>query len=98
MCEMSAKVTAKEIRELREALGLSKPEFAAALCVSLATLYRWEGGDASLMTGIHHRLVSAIRDEIHQKIGSKNRADRLEVLASRVRSGVYSIMRMGLSA
>lgn len=35
---------AREVRELREAAGLTRPEWAGALGVSLATVRAWERG------------------------------------------------------
>lgn len=54
-------VSSNPINALRRRLGLSKMDFARLLGVSLASVYRWEGGDHNKVEYSTARLLPCLR-------------------------------------
>src|SRR3984893_1437187 len=57
--EFMNRLSPSRIRKIREALGLSKTEFARTLWAAVATVDRWESGELRPV-GMHQRFLSLL--------------------------------------
>src|SRR5437867_1120786 len=68
---MRGTIPGKDIRELREAMGLSVTHFAAVLGVHPNSVHRWERLEAAPVEGVPLALLSSLRQFLIVKPGPK---------------------------
>lgn len=64
------------VRELRDALGMSRKEFARALALSERTVMRWEDGDSEPV-GLPAEVLRGIRRALKAGVPAQEIADKL---------------------
>ena len=58
-----------DIRQLREALGLTRAEFAARLGTTERTIYRWEAGETEPQGHLMRRAIQRLAAEMEANDG-----------------------------
>ncbi len=62
-------MTSKQVKQIREALGLTLEEFGRAMLVSWTTVWRWEHGGAAKMDPLRRLALEQIHAELSSKTG-----------------------------
>lgn len=62
-------MTSKQVKQIRDALGLTLEELGRAMLVSWTTIWRWEHGGAAKMDPLRRLVLEEILAEISSKTG-----------------------------
>lgn len=63
---MKVKIPGQKIRQIRESLGLSVPQFASVLAVHAGTVHRWEAAGEQFVPvdGVAAAVIAALNDRM----------------------------------
>lgn len=65
-------MTSKQVKQIRDALGLTLEELGRALMVSCTTVWRWENGGATKMDPLRRLVLEAILVEIFSRTAKQS--------------------------
>lgn len=90
--------TGNDIRDLREALGMTPAQFATLLGIHPATLYRWEakGGEPVRLDPMQLGILTALRDEFGRRTATGSGDEWVAALlgALLVGGGLFAIFKL----
>ncbi|MFN0012206.1 MAG: helix-turn-helix domain-containing protein [Phycisphaerales bacterium] len=97
---MKVKLSGDRVRQIREALGMSAPQFSTVIAVHPGTVHRWEAAGASLIPidGVAAGLLAVLDQRVnhHQMQAADFRPDKVgqEVIQALVVGG--ALLALGL--